>query len=327
MMRKLEPEELSRLVFGAWAVFSDERGTRFSRMPEEQIALAKQISEVYETRARNDAGIFLDFMTGSPELEIGITMLHDYEGCPIVLEVLVNGESLGILRRDSLLDGSGRLSMHLPSGRNRVTVFLSGMCRITLTEFSVTEGAEVTPLPKKRKLLFLGDSITQGYHAEHPSKAFPSQIAWRTDSDLLNLGIGGARFDPGSLDEALVYPVDRIFVSYGTNDWRHSECSEAFRTYPGAFFQKLKKMYPDTPIDVILPIWRKESEIPGFGNGDFLGARRYYARLAEGIGARVIDTWDYVPHEEDFFYDRKLHPNDKGMGLLAEGLLKAIGTL
>jgi hypothetical protein len=33
MMRKLEPEELSRLVFGAWAVLTDERGRRCSRMP------------------------------------------------------------------------------------------------------------------------------------------------------------------------------------------------------------------------------------------------------------------------------------------------------
>ena len=326
-MRELNLHELSQIIFGAWSLCPAPEGLRFSRMPEEQIALMSRINEAYDTRARNDAGVFLDFMTDSGALSIGLKMLHDYEGCQIVLEVLVNGQSFGILEREKVREGTGSLILSLPPGRNRVTVFLTGMCRIALSSFQITEGAEVTPLLKKRKLLFLGDSITQGYHAEHPSKAFPGQIAWRTDSDLMNLGIGGARFDPRSLDESLVYPVDHIFVSYGTNDWRHSECSEEFHTYPGAFMRKLRSMYPKTPIDLILPLWRKESEIPGFGNGGFQEARRYYARCAESVGARVIDTWDFVPHEEKYFYDRKLHPNDKGTDLLTEALLAAIGAL
>ena len=326
-MKEIGLNEISKITFGARKLIPRQEGIDFARMPEEQIALMRQVNEDYELRARNNAGIFLDFMTDSRDLEISLRMLHDYEGCQIVLEVLEDGEPAGILEREKTLSGSGRLSIRLSPGEKRVTVFLSAMTRIALSALRLSDGAEVQPLVKKRKLLFLGDSITQGYHPEHPAKAFPNQIAWRTDSDLINLGIGGARFDPRILDSSLTYPADHIFVSYGTNDWKHAECSEEFRTYPGAFMQKLRKMYPQTPIDLILPLWRKESEIPGFGNGDFQEARRYYARCAEKAGMRVIDTWDFVPHEEMYFFDKKLHPNDKGCDLLSEALLEAAGEL
>ena len=34
----------------------------------------------------------------------------------------------------------------------------------------------------------------------------------------------------------------------------------------------------------------------------------------------IIDCWDFIPHEEDYFYDRRLHPNDAGVACYAEAL-------
>ena len=34
----------------------------------------------------------------------------------------------------------------------------------------------------------------------------------------------------------------------------------------------------------------------------------------------VIDCWDFIPHDEQYFFDQRLHPNDAGFSFYAEAL-------
>lgn len=38
----------------------------------------------------------------------------------------------------------------------------------------------------------------------------------------------------------------------------------------------------------------------------------------------VIDAWDFLPHEPQYFADLCLHPNEKGMDAYAAGVFGAI---
>ena len=52
------------------------------------------------------------------------------------------------------------------------------------------------------------------------------------------------------------------------------------------------------------------------------------SRAIEGLSdARVIDCYDFIPHDPAFFADARLHPADKGYryyfdGLVASGILE-----
>jgi hypothetical protein len=59
------------------------------------------------------------------------------------------------------------------------------------------------PVPPRRRLLALGDSITQGMVAAGPAGGYAMQLARLLDADLLNQGVGGHIFDVAGFDRDL----------------------------------------------------------------------------------------------------------------------------
>lgn len=93
----------------------------------------------------------------------------------------------------------------------------------------------------------------------------------------------------------------------------------------GAFYGALRRNYPYAKIFAITPIWRK----------DYQGKRAFGPFEAVAAGIRqavadipditVIDGFDLVPHDEKFFSDLRLHPNDAGFAHYGENLCRKIG--
>ena len=84
------------------------------------------------------------------------------------------------------------------------------------------------------------------------------------------------------------------------------------------------KNYPGSKIFVITPIWRKEITQPN--------DRWPFERVSgciENVAGRyddvtVICGFDLVPHEEKYFGDLRLHPNDKGFDVYYNNLIAQI---
>ena len=93
---------------------------------------------------------------------------------------------------------------------------------------------------ENKKIVFLGDSITEGSGASDYSKSFVANFQRDTKADVTNLGIGGTRIayqtTPSICNlifdryyETRIYDIpvdaDAIIVFGGTNDYGHGDGS------------------------------------------------------------------------------------------------------
>ena len=90
------------------------------------------------------------------------------------------------------------------------------------------------------------------------------------------------------------------------------------------FYVALAAAYPNSRILAITPIWRKDvdrkTDFPSFDTVEktIREATKPYGNIS------VIRGFDLVPHDEKYFADGYLHPNDAGFKIYAENLEKAI---
>ena len=221
---------------------------------------------------------------------------------------------------DNIDEHEGSLLVDMKKGTKRVTVVFPNLFGTAIKNVCINDGAWVKPVEKTRKLLFLGDSITQGYTAAFPSLSYANIITKKLNAQCVNQGIGGDVFNEKNLDENLGYDADTVFVAYGTNDWSHGKDIKANAT---AYFKKLTSIYPDAQIYTLLPIFRgnKGSE-PAI---EFNEMRKLIADICKNYkNVKVLDTIDYVPHFENFFMPDFLHPNDLGFMMYAKGIFNNI---
>jgi len=168
-----------------------------------------------------------------------------------------------------------------------------------------------------------GDSITQGYDALHPSNRYIAKIADKLGAEEFNKAIGGEMFFPelAALKES--FEPDYILVSYGTNDWSHRD-AETFKAKCKGFYENLAGNYPNSKIFAVTPIWRKDiTEEKPFGDFETVDLLiRNAVKDCKNIS--VISGFDFVPKDEKYFADLRLHPNDEGFKHYAENLYNAI---
>ena len=188
---------------------------------------------------------------------------------------------------------------------------------------------DTTTLPR---LLCLGDSITQGFNAVHPSLTWTSRLADLLGLDALNQGVGGYYFDAASLDGLEVLAGEGpsrprlITVAYGTNDWDLVPALPTLRAKARAYFEKLAVLFPGVPVFVLTPIWRGDIDRPkACGNFDDV-ARALAEEAGRHPDNRVIDGLDIAIHDRKFFQDNWLHPNEEGFRLMAGHLFGVIGS-
>jgi lysophospholipase L1-like esterase len=168
---------------------------------------------------------------------------------------------------------------------------------------------------------YLGDSITQGYDALRPSNRYAAKLANFLSAEERCKGIGGEGFFPElarSKDDG--YDPDYISVAYGTNDWSHAVSREELTARCLEFYTALRETYPRAKIFAISPIWRKdEGKYSAFGTFDEM--QRMVAAVAESLPeVYFISGYDAVPHDETYFADLYLHPNDRGFDHYAENI-------
>ncbi|WP_168123163.1 SGNH/GDSL hydrolase family protein [Paenibacillus sp. HB172176] len=289
------------------------------RFTNKQMAVYAQ-QDNYRLRSHCSSSVELKLLTDSDELEIVAAFnvaARDYA----YLDCYVNERRLPIQGVDTFGGEQSvkvRIQMQLPNnnGLNSVRIVLPHNVETVLHEVRIKEGASVEPVPgvgEKRKLLCLGDSITQGMDAHCGSHSYPTLVAETLGLDVLNQGIGGYVFDPDSLDEELAarYPADLITVAYGTNDWARGTEADSFEQTVSDYFAKLVAIYPKADIYAITPIWRK------FGHesramGTLEDARSIISKAASRYpSVRVIDGLSLMPAEERLFADGT-HPTDDG---------------
>lgn len=209
---------------------------------------------------------------------------------------------------------------------------------------------------KGKKIVFLGDSITEGCGVADQSNNFINRIGRAGECrEVKNYGIGGTRIarqtnptnerwdkDFCLRVEELDEDADVVVVFGGTNDFGHGDAplgsfeDRTVYTFYGAchyLMNRLHERFPGKPIVICTPIHRlTEDNTRGDGNKAY-----HYAPLsvyvniikevAEYYALPVLDLWAVsgiqpkVDIIREKFCPDGLHPNDAGHGLLAEKML------
>ena len=211
---------------------------------------------------------------------------------------------------------------------------------------------------KGKRVLFLGDSITEGAAASSPQKIFHKLLKKTLGlNEAINCGVGGTRIarqkkpsEIPSYDEDFNLRYDHanvqdvLVVFGGTNDYGHGNAPLGVSTdrSPDTFFGALHLLctkalrdYGQDNVFFVTPLRRKNDENPlGEGKKSLPGAplREYVSAIRETVtdfGFHIVDLFaesrlnPNLPENEKYFADG-LHPTDDGHKLLADILAEAI---
>jgi len=309
---KLSFETIEEISFGCREIYKDEEGIHFLRHSSEQTNFLYSLFQVWGDNSRDTAGVVIDFYTNTKNFEFSAP-------CGCKFELLVNSE----LIEEIFLSGETRMwkgEINPEGKRIRISLVFPARSRGVLEYINVDDGAEVTPYSYSGKILFLGDSITQGWSCEKNAFSHPFIMSRYFDSELLNQGVGGFHFDVLALNN-LEYEPDRVVVAYGTNDFDYFSSMEEFQKIMSSYMERIKEMYGDKKIYVVTPIWFVDSEPTAMGTLD--DCRNAIANKAESLGFDVIDGSVIFPADSKYLADG-LHPNDEGSRIYAENAIKII---
>ena len=319
---KLDLTAIKSITHGAVNVYEEDGVFKFAKCTESQVAAwYKYGSDVLGYRAETTTGIRLDFYTDSKTFSFKTASGDKFELLidGMLRERYTKGEDAFIEKTVKLTDPLGKEKDEL-----RVSFIFPSHSVGALRYVELDDGAYLRAPEYKTKMLFIGDSITQGHNTKYDSLSY----AWRTvryfDADAVINGIGGAYYMPESFDK-IDFEPDTVILAYGTNDACKFDYATMTEKTVG-YLDLVKEHYGDKNVIVLSPIWRARDTGAVMGE-DFENKRKMVEDEAEKRGFRVISGLKLVPPVADFFADKYLHPNDLGFGVYAENLIKELSTI
>ena len=309
----LSKETIRGLTVGAAEIWEEQGCLCFSKTTAEQTAAWATYAPRLEERVRATTGVRLDFITDSPFIRVVTAGGRKFE---VLIDGLLSERYCPAPEAPSLGVNIGE------GGEHRVTlVFPSHGDAGRIAGVSVADGSSVRPVFFRRRFLFLGDSITQGWNAAYDSQSFAWLLSLWGDAESINQGVGGGVFLPGTVTD-FGYRPDTVFVEFGTNDFASGRTSGELREDASAFFSRVASVYGDARIYAITPTWRTDGDKPR-ALGSFDDCRRIVAVAAEEAGISVIDGYSLFPHKDLYMAD-SVHPNDLGFAHYAANIFRIL---
>ena len=302
---KLNLEQIKNLTVGAVDVEKKEDGIHFLKMQKCQIDAFYALSDILGFRAETTTGVRLDFETDSKFFAFGIKKGNRFE-------YLIDGVYQGTLASPRIeLDAPCRITLVFPSHDIGI-----------IDNVELSDGASVTRHKFDRKILFIGDSITQGWNAGIDTLSYAYRTSFALNAESIIQGVGGAYYHASTFADSGFDP-EAVIVAYGTNDVHHFKTKEDMTEQLRLYLGKVKETYKKSKIYAISPIWVSGgSEEMRMGN--LWECYELIADEIEKCGIKHIPGLELVPHDTKFFADA-LHPNADGFGEYAENLVKIIG--
>ena len=322
----LTKEQIKAISKGAlyWS-----EGVEGGLIPHRYSAQQEEIYRANENRYIRtfaSSGVRLECRTDATALELSARVFKgsgtDWHG----FDLMVNGLLTG--HQESTLEEMDHVhwTQPLPKGEKTVLLHLPCLAGAEILSVTLHSATLCQPVASTEKILFMGDSITQGYHSHFPSLTYPAQVAAYRNAEILNQGNGGEIYNPPIL-VPLDYDPTFAVIAYGTNDWATTNRERVTR---GAteFLERFCRIWPGLPTFVLSPIWR--ADYLTRRDDDFKQAevKEILLRSAEkNPQLHIIDGYDLFPQIEALMYDERLHPNELGFTIYAKRLAEALEQL
>lgn len=313
---KLTNEELKKYYWGAYSFKETEDGyLQAFQYTDEQMAYFKGASDFWYERCYASTSKTIEFITEATRLSFDYKII--WMGSPDSFEVTVDGIVTKIYYVKDI-EKEGRLEFELPEGSKNVIVYLPADATALIKNFEID--AEIDRVCKNAKVLWLGDSITQGYGPLRSSCTYVSVANRILNYDIVNQGIGGYVYDKNSLMKMEGYMPEKLIVSLGTNQFG-CETMKDIEEY----YERLFEIYgKDIPVLCIIPIWRGDVE-----NGEptlIKFCENLKKIVARYSNIQMVEGFKLVPHLPEYFLDN-LHPNQLGAEVYGRNLVQEIQRL
>lgn len=276
-----------------------------------QMKYFKEVSEFWFERCDASTAKTIEFETTATKFSFDYKII--WIGSPDSFEVAVNGLITNITYIKDIAE-EGSLSFDLPEGSKQITLYLPADSTVLLRHFDI--GGDYTEVQKNAKVLWLGDSITQGFGPLRSGHTYVSIANRLLNYDIINQGIGGYIYDKNILMDLGSYKPDKIIVALGTNQYG-TETMKDIEDY----YIRLRELYGDTPVLCITPLWRGDSEDGEPTLIRFCENLKKICRQYSNI--TIIDGFTLIPHLPEYFLDN-LHPNCLGCEVYGRNLVRAI---
>lgn len=311
----LTNEQLKKIYYGALNFDETEDGyLQAFQYTRQQMDYFEKVSEFWFERCSASTAKTLEFQTTAQTFSMEYKII--WEGSEDTVEVVEDGLISKIWYVKDLAQ-EGKLTYRLAEGRKTVMIYLPADATMLIRNFEVD--AEVYPVEKKEKVLWLGDSITQGYGPLRSAHTYVSVANRLLNYDILNQGIGGYVYDKNVLIDMDGYRPDKIIVSMGTNQYGTESMQDVEE-----YYEKLMEIYGDIPVLCITPIWRGDNPEGVDTLAEFCEKLKKICEHYSNI--TIVEGFKLVPHLSEYFLD-DLHPNALGMELYGRNLVLAIQNI
>lgn len=302
------------LVHGASEIVRHQEGYSFYRMTK-QLDKFYSYSEAANIRARCLAGVRICFHTNSGF--IGLRLKYGRSARQVyAVDILVDDRNCLTFSPGENKDNFS-IEMDLEPGEHKIEIHFPHVSECILRELTIESTAWIKPVKYNNgRIIFIGDSITQGMDATSPMRTYAAITAAACRLDFHNIGVGGAVMEKEVGNLALCLSWRKAVVAFGVNDCSRERPLEEFTEHARGMFEILcsssrAMVFAVTPIP-----WLSEKG---------LGLRRYREAIWNAAAGfqrvKVIDGFDLVPANAQYFSDN-LHPNDLGMKTYAENLVR-----
>ena len=334
---KLSFEQIKSFTKGAVRVEQFEDYVNFFRFTEKQQRFYEGYDLGFFRKTFATAGVRLAFVTDSEILNIkgAISSVFASTRKYYSFDIKVNGEYIGSFDNygDTIFEGNYSKielplndfdkTIALGEGKKTVEIYFPYTVKVDLKEVSVSDGAFVEPALKQDKMLMFGDSITQGYDSLRNIHHYTAQLGNALGLEIVNKGIGGEVFKPELAKCPEPYDPKIITIAYGTNDWSKST-PKVFERDCREFYKTVSELYTHAKIFGITPPWNKN-----FGNTEkamtFKELSDKIERLTSDLkNVTIIRGDDLIPHDEKYFGDLFVHPNNDGFDCYFQNLYAEI---
>lgn len=310
---KISNKGLQKYVYGVYQTKIEKGYLGFYHYDDKQMDyLLNRDASFWYPRSKFSSSVTLEFKTKSTfiSFDYKIVEVGSYDS----VDVYVNSFPYQVVKADGL-GNKGTLSFSLPEGDKKVTVYFPIDLNLQIKNF-VTE-QPLRKIKKSHKVLWLGDSITQGYGTFLTGETYVNVANRALNYDILNQGIGGYIFDSKILTKMDGYTPDKIIVSFGTNHYK----ADDFLGQVSAYFKQLNAIYKDIKTLVITPIFRCD-------DGSDLEKLKWAGKEIERIcsaysNVAVVNGFTLVPNVAQYFFDG-LHPNALGANYYGKNLVEFI---
>ena len=312
---RLSENEIRSVAFGAIDIKAEDGKYSFFKCTPKQTEGWYSVSDTLGMRSLTTSGVRLDFHTNSKSLRFGAVGGNKFG-------VLIDGVlHKQFIREDGELIAEIPLAM--PNGRAkeevRVTLALPSHTIGELSFVELDDGAYIKPHKFDRKILFIGDSITQGHNTKYDTLSYAWQTTLSLNANSVINGIGGAFYHIPTFDKPN-FDADTVIIAYGTNDCMvyKDKPEEMYKQVTG-YLDLIKEAYSDKRVIVISPIFRADAEFLPIGEW-FDKRRIMIENEARARGFIAISGLSLVPPLPECFADKYLHPNDLGFSVYALNL-------